>query len=141
MQSHVSLRERDQSASTVIGQPASTLPNRLRSAFSEDPDMREVLEEFIAELPVQVARIASLLGRGNMDDLRRACHQLKGAGGGYGFDIITTRAAAAENCLKAGDTLDRIADEVNQLLVMLRSVEGYDPRRESKGMRVSGGIS
>jgi len=57
-------------------------------------------------------------------------HQLKGAGGGYGFPEITEAAATAEKCVKAQEVTEAIAAEVNSLIRLIRSVEGYVPSRE-----------
>jgi signal transduction histidine kinase/DNA-binding NarL/FixJ family response regulator len=103
---------------------------RLRSSFASDPDMTEVLAEFVGELPLHVARISELLKAQSMEDLRRAVHQLKGAGGGYGFAPITKSAASAEHRIKSGDPLTAIAAEVEALCRVIRSVEGYRPQNE-----------
>ena len=98
---------------------------QLRSTFWNDPDMKEVLGEFVGELPKQVARIGDLLREQSLEELRRIVHQLKGAGGGYGFAPITKFAAAAEQRIKSGDPLTAVAGEIDALCRVLRSVEGY----------------
>jgi CheY-like chemotaxis protein/HPt (histidine-containing phosphotransfer) domain-containing protein len=127
----------------MISPETATVPEQkgddaevLRSDFSSDPDMKEVLVEFVDALPTQVAKIGDLLRDQSMDELRRAVHQLKGAGGGYGFAAITKFAAAAEQRIKSGDPLTAISGEIDALCRLLRSVEGYDPKRE----RVTGRV-
>src|SRR5206468_6136048 len=56
----------------------------VRSTMAADADMKDVLAEFVGRLPTQVNRLAGLLRAADLDELRRAAHQLKGAGGGYG---------------------------------------------------------
>jgi HPt (histidine-containing phosphotransfer) domain-containing protein len=92
--------------------------------------MKEVLEEFVSQLPAQVARIESQLAGESLEDLRRSVHQIKGAGGGYGFAVITQQAAAAEQRIKAQESLDQISHGINELVALIRRVEGYDPARE-----------
>ncbi len=113
-------------AATSVAQ--STGP--LKSTFAEDPDMKEVLGEFVSQLPAQVARIESQLAGESLEDLRRSVHQIKGAGGGYGFAVITQQAAAAEQRIKAQESLDQISHGINELVALIRRVEGYDPARE-----------
>ena len=110
--------------------PAPRRGDGLLSEFAYDQEMREVLAEFIANLPVHVARLTELLSRQDLDELRRAVHQLKGAGGGYGFPQITEAAAAAEQRIKAADALDAITAHVRSLIDLIRRVEGYDTNRE-----------
>jgi signal transduction histidine kinase/DNA-binding NarL/FixJ family response regulator len=102
----------------------------LRSAYRDDDDMKPIIDEFVQNLPEQVAQIASLLEKRELDELRRKVHQLKGAGGGYGFTPITDAAARAEGQLKQHAPLEAVAADVNALLDLIRSVEGYHKLRE-----------
>jgi HPt (histidine-containing phosphotransfer) domain-containing protein len=106
--------------------PASTL----RSTFASDADMKQVLSEFITKLPDRVDQLAELLQRKNLEELRRTVHQLKGAGGGYGFPQITDAAAAAERRVKEEGAIEAITNDINALIQLIRSVDGYDKSRE-----------
>ncbi len=76
---------------------AAPIPNgNLASSFAGDPEMMAVIDQFIGELPGQVAEIRDAMQAGDLARLRAMVHQLKGAGGGYGFDEITRLAADAE---------------------------------------------
>jgi signal transduction histidine kinase/DNA-binding response OmpR family regulator len=101
-----------------------------RSEFADDLEMKEVLNEFVVQLPDQVKRLKGLLSEKNIDELRRAVHQIKGAGGGYGFPTVTQIAAAAEARIKASDPLESIAAGVNDLIELIRNIEGYDKTKE-----------
>lgn len=103
----------------------------LRSLYASDPEMAEALEEYVRELPRQVAELSRMLSDQELDSLRRLAHQIKGAGGGYGFPQLTETAAALESQLKqqpAGSEVDKL---VNQLSELMRAIEGYLPEMES----------
>lgn len=68
----------------------------LRSDFANDPDMREILELFVQEMPTRVSDLLVFWEQQELEKVGRMAHQLKGAGGGYGFEIISTAAAALE---------------------------------------------
>ncbi len=102
----------------------------LKSEFADDADMRQLVEQFTQELPEQVGKINTLLEQKQMDELRRIVHQLKGAGGGYGFTPITTEAARAENLIKHNHSLEEIDRAVRSLVETIRCVEGYQPSQE-----------
>ena len=105
--------------------PAALVAEPLRSTLASSPRMARILPEFIADLPKHVGAIASLLREGDMDQLRRRVHQLKGAGGGYGFPDISRRAAEAEDAIKRQAGLDEIRAQIDQLTALIRRVEGY----------------
>jgi HPt (histidine-containing phosphotransfer) domain-containing protein len=92
--------------------------------------MADVIKEFVDRLPGQVSKMLQLLESHNLDELRRAVHQMKGAGGGYGFAQITQLAAKAEQTVKDNAPIDRIAEQVDGLIRLIRRVQGYDLRRE-----------
>jgi CheY-like chemotaxis protein/anti-sigma regulatory factor (Ser/Thr protein kinase) len=110
--------------------PAPPPPPRsafLCSEFADDPQMRELIEQFVCELPEVVQQIERLLDDGNIEDLRRAIHQLKGAGGGYGFTPITQLAARAEHTIKTHGSIAQVRQCVQELLEMIARVDGYSP--------------
>jgi HPt (histidine-containing phosphotransfer) domain-containing protein len=93
--------------------------------------MRDVLEDYVARLPTQVARLNDLWRAGSLAELRRIVHQMKGAGGGYGFPDVTRLAARAEDAIKAEAPAEAVLREVEALVELVRRVEGYRADREN----------
>jgi signal transduction histidine kinase/CheY-like chemotaxis protein/HPt (histidine-containing phosphotransfer) domain-containing protein len=106
--------------------------NEIVSTCEGDPDMAEVLPEFIANLPAEVESIQSLLDQQNLAQLRVAIHQLKGAGGSYGFQCLTDAAAIAEHSLKSDASVETIRQQVESLVDMIRRVRGFAQLAEAK---------
>jgi len=77
----------------------STEGTPLRSEFHDDPDMRDIVRAFLEEIPKRLALMDALLETGNRVEFRRVVHQMKGAGGGYGFQEISNAAAQLERCM------------------------------------------
>ncbi len=102
----------------------------IRSEFADDPEMAELVTEFVSVLPSRMASLAQQLDRQDLPAVQRTLHQLKGAGGGYGFREITTSAAGAELALKNHGSLDSIHSEIQSLLELVRSIDGYETARE-----------
>ncbi len=101
--------------------------------------MEGAIALFVAKLPERVNQLSSLLQQRNLDELKRAVHQLKGAGGGYGFPKITEAAATAERKAKevmalnpgAADTeLAGVTSAINDLFDVIRKVDGYPADKE-----------
>jgi PAS domain S-box-containing protein len=97
----------------------------IRSCYADLPKMKKVLAEFVAELPAQVAKINECLARNELDSVRRAAHQIKGAGGGYGFPQLTEPAGRLEQSVKESSSLDDITSHASNLIAILRRLEGY----------------
>lgn len=95
----------------------------IRSTFADDPDMRELVEMFVTELSERVAQLEDALDQGDLETLRVIAHQLKGAGGGYGFTIITEVAREAEAAVRQAADLERIQQAVGDLVSVCRRVE------------------
>jgi CheY-like chemotaxis protein/HPt (histidine-containing phosphotransfer) domain-containing protein len=119
----------------TVGRPERPV----RSSYADDPEMRGILHEFLASLPQKVEQFRKLLDEQNLEELRRALHQLKGAGGGYGLDALSDLAARAEQSVKRSDPIEAIASQVNGLIQLIRRVDGYNPAQEaSRGSESAG---
>ncbi len=97
----------------------------LWSEYANDPDMRELVVEFVGELPNRVSQIQNHLTNQNLSELVVLAHQLKGAAGGYGYGSITDAARELEKCAKAGNDLEGIKQQVNGLSRLCeRAIQG-----------------
>jgi HPt (histidine-containing phosphotransfer) domain-containing protein len=92
--------------------------------------MQEAIQEFVATLPTRIAAIDRFQGEHNPLELQRIIHQLKGAGGGYGFDHLTQLAADAEHALMEGDSPETTQVALDTLIAHVRSLEGYQQAHE-----------
>lgn len=90
----------------------------IRSEFAGDPDMAELIEYFVSELPERAAAVTECMRSRRWEDLRRLAHQLKGASGGYGFSPLGDAAAALEEDLDTQADLDAIQADVERLLTL-----------------------
>ncbi len=95
----------------------------IRSDFADDADMRELVDMFVEELPQRIAEMEQALDGGDLDLLRTLTHQLKGAGGGYGFQVITEVAREAEGAIKDGSDLEKLQQNVAELIAVCKRVE------------------
>jgi HPt (histidine-containing phosphotransfer) domain-containing protein len=77
-------------------------PAPIRSLYAEDSEFRDLLGMFVDELPERVAKIRATLADGDRQMLLVLTHQLKGAGGGYGFAPITQASRALEAVMEQG---------------------------------------
>jgi HPt (histidine-containing phosphotransfer) domain-containing protein len=94
----------------------------LRSQFADDADFRELIEEFVAALPQRARLLAELRSNGSIEELARQAHQLKGAGGGYGFPEITAAGAELQEACRE-QSAAAIDERLAELLALLDRVE------------------
>jgi CheY-like chemotaxis protein/HPt (histidine-containing phosphotransfer) domain-containing protein len=109
-----------------------TIPDALTSTLDEDPIMHDLVDAYVRELPQQAQQLASLMNQHNLADLKRLLHQIKGAGGGYGFPSISEVAAEAEQAIKLHADLQTIQAQVDSLIGLFRTVDGYDLSLETQ---------
>jgi CheY-like chemotaxis protein len=81
----------------------------------DDAEMAEVVEMFVADLVIRVTDLHTAARRGDVGKVRNLAHQLKGAGGGYGFPKISAAADAVEQATRIPGNGDAILRAVNEL--------------------------
>ncbi|HYE21781.1 MAG TPA: ATP-binding protein [Tepidisphaeraceae bacterium] len=102
----------------------------LRSVLADDPRVRRVLDGFVRRLPQRVDQLARSMAGHDVDALLAAVHQLRGAGAGYGFGPLSDLAGRAEDALKVHADLERAKADVDELIALIRTVDGYNPAAE-----------
>jgi signal transduction histidine kinase/DNA-binding response OmpR family regulator len=112
-----------------VKQAASSADGQIVSSMGQNPKMKKIISEFVEELPGDVQKMQVLLNHSNLESLQRVVHQLRGAGGSYGFDPITEWAAKAEDSIKAADNLESITQQIISLIDVIHHVQGFDESR------------
>jgi HPt (histidine-containing phosphotransfer) domain-containing protein len=79
-----------------------------------DEDLEELIPEFIENRQEDIGTIKKLLETGDLQEIQRLGHSMKGSGGGYGFPELTRIGSVIEEAAKAGEV--KIIDETNDYL-------------------------
>ena len=69
--------------------------------FHDDAEMRPIVRMFLSEIPGRTETLRQHLQAQDRASFRRIVHQIKGAGGGYGFHLISESARRLERCIDA----------------------------------------
>lgn len=94
------------------------------SLFATDTEMKELLAEFTTGLTDTCARIQNALAAGEVDQIRRIGHQLKGAGGGYGFPTLTDAGAKVERTVNASNGVSSdVRDAIAELIELCDRIQ------------------
>jgi histidine phosphotransfer protein HptB len=102
------------------------------SSLASDPDsdLVELIDQFVQEMPDRIEALESQLRNRNWEQLTKLAHQLKGAAGSYGFEVITPCAQRLESAAKAAQEEDKILAALNELLDLCRRVRAGSPQTE-----------
>lgn len=74
------------------------------STLADDPELCELVEMFTCEMPDRIRTLREAMQREEWSEVARFAHQIKGAGGSYGFHQLTPFAAHAELVAKAAQS-------------------------------------
>jgi histidine phosphotransfer protein HptB len=108
------------SHNTIVADP-------LYSPLANDPDLGEIVEMFVDEMPERLTLIQQLLDASDWDGVRRAAHQLKGSAGSHGFTPISPVAATVEHLVTARQPEEEIRKAVEALCDMCGRVRAGTP--------------
>lgn len=75
----------------------------LACEYADDLDLWDVIEGFVGRLHERVGQMRHSLAHNDLEEVRRLAHQLKGAGGSYGYPALTDASRVLEQAAKAGD--------------------------------------
>jgi PAS domain S-box-containing protein len=102
----------------------------IRSNMLNHRGMLTIITEFVDGLPAEVRKMFDFLEQNEMALLCRVVHQLRGSGGGYGFDKVTESAIRAEESIKTAMDLESISANIQSLVAVIRRIDGYNQSRE-----------
>jgi HPt (histidine-containing phosphotransfer) domain-containing protein len=106
---------------SLIVIPDTALPTELiYSVYGDDDDLAEMVEIFVAEIPHRVQTLSEALLAGRLEDLRRTAHQLKGAGGSYGFGLLSEVSARLEMAVRSGASAEDIQCRYDEVIDVCR---------------------
>lgn len=91
-----------------------------------DPELMDLLDMFLDARRAEVPALREAVRSGDHDTVREVGHRMKGIGGGYGFDYVTTVGGALEGLAKSGDLrgADRWIDGLEDYLQRVEPTEG-----------------
>jgi CheY-like chemotaxis protein len=96
-------------------------PPLVSSLPMDDPDFRRIVEGFVERLREQAVAMQAAWRVGDLGELARLSHWLKGAGGTVGFNALTGPAKRLELLAKQTQ-VDGISDALGEVLDMINSV-------------------
>ena len=98
-------------------------PTLLFSELAGDPELDQLVTEFVAALAERVSALEQVLAAGNLARAATLAHQLKGAAGSYGFPLITEAALRVERIAKEGRNVGALRDAVTDLAQLCRRAQ------------------
>lgn len=103
--------------------PSPTLDMEyLYSSLASDPELSEIVDLFIDEMPSRVQNLAHALAEENWTQLGCYAHQMKGACGSYGFAPLSESAARLERACRPLPCEEQIRAAVEDLTALCQCV-------------------
>src|SRR6185436_7866922 len=65
-----------------------------------DPDLRDLVPGYLENRRKELPRLREALAQNDFSAIQRLAHRMKGEGGGYGFEAISTIGAGLEQAAK-----------------------------------------
>ena len=93
-----------------------------RIQVTVDEDLADLIPGFLENRRNDLSKIENALEKSDFEDIQRLAHDMKGLGGGYGFDAITDIGAALETAAKRKDGIE-IQKQLNNLLSYLDRID------------------
>jgi len=131
-----------------LGQPIAAESNTPRlspcegpliSSKADHPVLRNLLRDFVEELPGRADKIENALQTGDLDSVGDLTHQLKGAAAIYGFEPIADSSCRINERAARGDDPQKILAAVTELGTLCRRAtstrEGDCPEQEQKTVK------
>ncbi|QDU30555.1 Hpt domain protein [Anatilimnocola aggregata] len=100
------------------------------SPLCEDADLTELVQQFVDELPSRIVQLHHCLDDRQWSNLARYAHQLKGAGGSYGFPQITPVAARLELLAKQFADELAIRSALDDLVIVISKIRAGTVHRQ-----------
>ena len=97
--------------------------NPLTSTLAGDPEMADLIDSFVMELPEKVGKLEAAFAQQDIAGLTRAVRLLKGEGGAYGFQPITDAAAEVEKSIAGVTDMAEIRSQLNELIRICLSAQ------------------
>lgn len=100
----------------------------LYSIYGTDPDLSDLVELFVDEMPGRVRSLLEHAQRGEWADVSRLAHQLKGAAGSYGFPQITPVAQQLERAARHGHDDHEVRAHLDALVTLCKACRAGAPQ-------------
>ncbi|MDR1959274.1 MAG: Hpt domain-containing protein [Planctomycetaceae bacterium] len=100
----------------------------LYSILSQSPDLREIVQMFVDEMPKRINTILQEFQAKDWDNLLLTTHQLKGSAGSYGFTEISPAAGTVENLLRKQSSETEIYQAIEELIALCRRASAEGPQ-------------
>ena len=98
--------------------------HEVRITVRIDSDLEDLIPNYLDKRRRDSEKILSALGRNDLETIRILGHDMKGSGGGYGFNAITEIGTLLENSAKEDDKegirrgIEMLGDYLNRVDVV-----------------------
>jgi len=111
-----------------MSDPTSNTSGPLYCEFADDPDMLDLAQMFVDELPERIDALSQAFDKQDQSLLKDLAHQMKGAAGGYGYTPITDAARSLEGLAASDDSdVQQVQDALASLTDLCQRATAQAP--------------
>lgn len=103
----------------------------LYSSLASELELHELVAQYVEQIPSQIIELQQQFDLGNLVELQRLVHRMKGTAGSYGFDYVTPAAARLEQTICLGSNAE-IKTALEQLLAICARLRAGSATQSTK---------
>ncbi len=102
----------------------------LPSEYQDDQEFLGILRLYVSELPQRVANLRLAWQSGDRQQLAHLAHQIKGAGGMYGYPDLTLQAAALQAAAEGQTSHSQLGQLIDAFAHLVQRIQQGLPTAE-----------
>lgn len=87
-----------------------------------DSDLEDLIPGFLENRTTDIDKLSAALSENDFQTIQSIGHNLKGLGGGYGFELMSDIGASIESSAKE-ESVEAISELINQLSDYLKQID------------------
>ena len=100
---------------------------RVYSVYGDDPNLAELVDIFVSELPRRVETLQSHAEVEDWESLSRVAHQINGNASSYGFPQLSTLAGRIEYACRGTNPTDMIMQSLDNFIEYCEHIRAGSP--------------
>jgi HPt (histidine-containing phosphotransfer) domain-containing protein len=99
-----------------LSDSSSNQPTDMMKRFAGRPEMLQMQQHYVADLPKSVEQLQANLAAGQLDEVKTTAHRIRGVAASFGFAALGQLAAIVDDAAQEGRDPSESAQQLCQLI-------------------------